>query len=664
MSFEGGSNYRQRLANRQLQKKKRQQAGLINTRASAGPPSSNNFSTPAPKAEGGVRGAVKGFLLDWAEPSTKAAYNALGGTLMGLSWAQGTTSFGGSATQMNPGTDPRVARALGDTTTLGTRLTSAALEAAPVGDEAAKAKRRDLWAAEPTATTYALAASDFIPDPLPPGVWGALGSIAGSAAITALKPVRESVKNSQRLGISGIPIGEAGQVKRATESARISLKDAPSDLIEQAIKDPSGKSAQRLDPEAQDYIIRERARRDQQQRNQELFEQADISNERRYGISEVEQKWQNKIAEQQERVKNAKTPFGKVRAQRRLNEMLRRGGSEGSNPDRTTYGPAAVEIPEGSYDAIDEAKTLIDSNPRVRGSRGEIPEAPTEPRKGKGKKRTTSTVPVQIDSPEAANYAFFGSNVVDAGAVGNSFTPELFEGSTINIGETIRPIDMADHIATVAVNGIRQRLGRAAKRPSIKRSRAWASTVYSNFERDFGKGSIRVMSMEGRRSVTNTYDDASTISQTIQHDHTVVSPTDLKRYKEEMMSKSGSERARMKIVYDRMFKVLNSPENLVPTHRNVNILLSSFDRQKLLNDPNFANKLGLNEANLGDIWRIMVDPNSGYRTSVDAAYAAARRSAGSDVIDEWQRWQANNLDETIKRRNQRLAESGISEIVK
>lgn len=210
MAVEGRSDYRERLVRRK-RRKDQERANLKNTKANAGPPSANTFSTPAPKAEGGVSGAVKGFFLDWAEPATKVALNALGSSILGLSAAQGTTSFGGNATQMNRGTDPRVASVLGDPATLGNRLTSEALELAPV-DEAAKERRRELWASDPTASTYALAASDFVPDPLPPGVWGALGSVAGSAAITGLKPVRESIKNSQRFGISGIPIGRLEDV--------------------------------------------------------------------------------------------------------------------------------------------------------------------------------------------------------------------------------------------------------------------------------------------------------------------------------------------------------------------------------------------------------------------------------------------------------------------
>lgn len=49
MAIEGGGDYRQRLAQRQLQIKKRKQAGLSDTRADAGPPSSKTFSSPPAK---------------------------------------------------------------------------------------------------------------------------------------------------------------------------------------------------------------------------------------------------------------------------------------------------------------------------------------------------------------------------------------------------------------------------------------------------------------------------------------------------------------------------------------------------------------------------------------------------------------------------------------
>jgi len=50
MAIEGGGDYRQRLVQRQLQIKKRKKAGLSDTRADAGPPSSKTFSSP-PKRE-------------------------------------------------------------------------------------------------------------------------------------------------------------------------------------------------------------------------------------------------------------------------------------------------------------------------------------------------------------------------------------------------------------------------------------------------------------------------------------------------------------------------------------------------------------------------------------------------------------------------------------
>lgn len=61
MAVEGGGDYRQRLAQRQAAKKRRQQAGLRNTAANAGPPSSSKtFSTPAPKQDKDTFGKTYG----------------------------------------------------------------------------------------------------------------------------------------------------------------------------------------------------------------------------------------------------------------------------------------------------------------------------------------------------------------------------------------------------------------------------------------------------------------------------------------------------------------------------------------------------------------------------------------------------------------------------
>jgi len=226
MAVEGGSDYRQRLVRRK-RKRDQEKMGLTNTRANAGPPSAKTFSTPAPKQEGGVSGAVKGFFLDWAEPATKVGLNALGSAVLGLSGAEGTTRFGGSATQMNRGTDPRVAQFLGDPATLGNRLTSAALEMAPV-DEGAKASRRDLWAASPTASTYAIAASDFLPDPTPPGAAALLGSVV----MGATKPINfgplVDVITGPRKGVKGTkgPDAPPTDVSLVTDSTRQRLDQA------------------------------------------------------------------------------------------------------------------------------------------------------------------------------------------------------------------------------------------------------------------------------------------------------------------------------------------------------------------------------------------------------------------------------------------------------
>jgi len=52
MAVEGGGDYRQRLVQRQLQRKKRKQAGLENSRADAGPPSSTKTFSSPPERKG------------------------------------------------------------------------------------------------------------------------------------------------------------------------------------------------------------------------------------------------------------------------------------------------------------------------------------------------------------------------------------------------------------------------------------------------------------------------------------------------------------------------------------------------------------------------------------------------------------------------------------
>lgn len=83
MAVEGGGDYRQRLVQRQLQIKKRKKAGLSNTRADAGPPSSKTFSSPpkredTPNTFNRIVDAGKGFgqqtFTDFALGLTKPVY--------------------------------------------------------------------------------------------------------------------------------------------------------------------------------------------------------------------------------------------------------------------------------------------------------------------------------------------------------------------------------------------------------------------------------------------------------------------------------------------------------------------------------------------------------------------------------------------------------------
>jgi len=126
-----------------------------------------------------IKGLLSGLVVDAAEPLTKTLLNAFGGAVHGLSSAQGTSSLTGGTT------DPRVGQYLGDTSTLGQRLTRTALEYAPVSEKV-KADRRELWNAPATGSTVALAASDFMPDPLPPGAGAAVGSLIGKRALPGL----------------------------------------------------------------------------------------------------------------------------------------------------------------------------------------------------------------------------------------------------------------------------------------------------------------------------------------------------------------------------------------------------------------------------------------------------------------------------------------------
>jgi hypothetical protein len=286
----------------------------------------------------------------------------------------------------------------------------------------------------------------------------------------------------------------------------------------------------------------------------------------------------------------------------------------------------------------------------------------------KAKKRL-GEIPIHIDSQDTANQVFFGDRVSDAGKVGNSVSsnPE-FVGTTAHMGRRLEASQIEKDQILVAKNAVKERYEGAAPKngagPKIRKN--WATTTLNNFVTDFGDSAARVLRSEGRRSIGGEFDEASTIAQTIQHDHTVVSPSDLKMFEaetKELKRSLGSKHpdvvARTNVAKD-MRTVLADSRNLVPVHRNPNILFSSFDRERLLNDPEYANSLGINEDNLGDIWKIMSDQNSGYRKSVSDAYAFARSGGRADSVAYWQKWQDANLEKVLTRRNQRLKQSGIS----
>jgi hypothetical protein len=300
---------------------------------------------------------------------------------------------------------------------------------------------------------------------------------------------------------------------------------------------------------------------------------------------------------------------------------------------------------------IQEAKNLVDS-PQI------IANEPTA--------RTRGSVPVTIENVDEANELLFGSNVRNMGSVGSTLSDDIYGGSQILVGRKLTPERIAKDMLSVARKGVRDRLG-GRKAKGVEKP-LWAKTSLTNFESDFGEGTARVTNVEGRRSLRGPYDDSSTIPQTIQHDHTIVSPTDLKFYRDETdeLFKSGqitkAEKEARKNVERDMVEILRDPRNLIPVHRNTNVLLSSFNRERLLSDPDFASSVNIGEDTLGDIWAIMSREGSGYRKSVEEAYSWARRGRNgkrAQSIDAWQQWQDARVDNTLSRRNQRLAQSGI-----
>lgn len=342
--------------------------------------------------------------------------------------------------------------------------------------------------------------------------------------------------------------------------------------------------------------------------------------------------------------------FSPIKGGRILRRMLPEREAEAYAKSVLREEENITEMPIRS--SIQEAKSLVDSPQIISG----------EPRA-----RTRGSVPVTIQNIDEANELLFGSNVRNTGRVGSTLTEDLYEGSQVTIGRMLTPERVAKDMLNVARKGVRERLGgrkaRGFERP------LWAKQTLKNFETDFGSGTARVTSVEGRRSLIGPYDDASTIPQTIQHDHTIVSPSDLKAFRDETdelfktKQITKSEKQQRKKIEEDMLAILQDPHNLIPVHRNTNILLSSFNRERLLNDPDFASSMQIDEDTLGDIWGIMSRADSGYRKSVEEAYAWARRGRKgkrAESVDAWQQWQDSRVDQTLARRNQRLAQSGIN----
>jgi len=300
---------------------------------------------------------------------------------------------------------------------------------------------------------------------------------------------------------------------------------------------------------------------------------------------------------------------------------------------------------------IQEAKDLVDSPQIVSGS---------------PKAKMRGSVPVKIENLDEANELLFGSNVRNTGSVGSTLSNDIYEGSQIMVGPKLTPERFADDMRNVARVGVRQRLG--GRVFTGNKNLPWAKTSLTNFESDFGEGAARALSVEGRKSLLGSYKEASKIPETIQYDHTVVSPTDLSLYRDETNELfkakkiTVAEKTARKQVENDMVEILKDPRNLIAIHRNTNVLLSSFDRERLLFDPDFASSVNIGEDTLGDIWGIMSREGSGYRKSVEEVYGwarAGRNGKRTQSVNAWQQWQNSRVENTLSRRNQRLVQSGI-----
>ncbi len=420
-------------------------------------------------------------------------------------------------------------------------------------------------------------------------------------------------------------------IKKVVDPEAARRSKASDKQFDIAVEDPTGMIAQKLTPEEQARAIEARVVRDQETRDAALQKESD---------------WASALNEQRRRKA--------LEDQRRVFEEREKARKKGNISGGTPLEGETSLVPQvnAAESPIKVAMDQIDNAEQIK--------APLS-----GELRSRGSVPVVVDNVEDANKAFFGDNVVDTGRFGSSFTENMYPGSTIMIGKQIKPDTMVKHMIGVTRGAIKDRFGRSLG--AIKNQapqRMWAQRAHNNFETDFGSGSIRVMGMEGRRSASNEYDASSIIPQTIQHDHTVVSPSDLVEFENEVKNipKYTEEYKEANRVLEDMKTVLKDARNLVPTHRNVNILFSSFDRRRLLNDPEYAKTLGIDEDNLGDIWRIMSAEGSGYRRSVDESFAWAeglRKGEGKKSIDYYYNWLNNRGDAIIERRAGRLADAGI-----
>ena len=328
---------------------------------------------------------------------------------------------------------------------------------------------------------------------------------------------------------------------------------------------------------------------------------------------------------------------------------------------------------------------------------------------GSGKrKKTLGLWPATISKVQDVILPFFGSRVKNAGNLGHTIG-EDHVGSIIHIGRKLEVDDFARDQTVVARSG-KARSSKSDK-PVILTGKvdddlekaineyntllsglghdtthslshivipdvipeadrlAWATKTHARFQSDFPDAG-RVVSTESKSSLRGGYAyegrRASVTHQTINHDHTIVSPSDLREFIKEttVLMRDGklSEKElleRHKMIQD-LTDITVDPRGTVPVFRNPNIRLSSYDRERVISDPAYREELGLTEEEFGDIINIMMDPKSGYVASVKDAWKWARSNGRSSSITAWKRYLKDNEKNITNRRIQREKTAGMS----